>query len=50
MDANSPALVVFHGREDTTFGVIMPMRGEKVSRIVPAWALPIEAEAEAKAA
>ena len=40
MDANSPALVVFHGREDTTFGVIMPMRGEKVSRIVPAWALP----------
>jgi DNA polymerase-3 subunit beta len=50
MDANSPALVVFHGREATTFGVIMPMRGEKVSRIVPAWALPIEAEAEAKAA
>jgi len=51
MDANSPALVVFHGREDTTFGVIMPMRGEKVSRIVPAWALPIgEASAEAKAA
>ena len=40
MDANSPALVVFHGREDTTFGVIMPMRGEKVARIVPAWALP----------
>ena len=49
MDANSPALVVFHGREDTTFGVIMPMRGEKVSRIVPAWALP-EGQAEAKAA
>jgi hypothetical protein len=50
MDANSPALVVFHGREDTTFGVIMPLRGEKVSRIVPAWALPIEASAEAVAA
>jgi hypothetical protein len=50
MDANSPALVVFHGREDTTFGVIMPMRGEKVSRLVPAWALPIGASAEAKAA
>ena len=49
MDANSPALVVFHGREDTTFGVIMPLRGETVSRIVPAWGLPIEASA-AKAA
>jgi DNA polymerase-3 subunit beta len=49
MDANSPALVVFHGREATTFGVIMPMRGEKVSRIVPAWALP-EAEASVEAA
>jgi hypothetical protein len=49
VDASSPALVVFHGREDTTFGVIMPLRGETVSRIVPAWGLPIEASA-AKAA
>jgi hypothetical protein len=25
----------------------MPLRGEKVSRIVPAWALPLEASGEA---